>query len=624
MQPQKRQENLPLIPSLTEGDFSAGRLKITDTTLRDGNQSLWSARLRTEDILPILPKMDQVGFSSMEVWGGAIFDACLTFLKEDPWQRLRAIKEQAPKTPLQMLLRGQNLVGYRHYSDDVVHKFVKLASKNGIDIFRIFDPLNDVRNFGTAIEAAKEAGAHVQGVVVYTISPVHTLEHYLEIAHQLVDMGIDSLCIKDRTALLSRTHSLIQELKKNFSLPLQLHCHYAGGLAFINYLKAIEAGVDAIDTVSIPLASGNSQPPTEMIVTALKDTPYDTHLDLGRLYEIAEYFEEIRIKRGFERGNTSVIQMKLLSQQIPGRMISELQAQLEEKDALSRLEEVLEEIPKVRAEVGFPPLITPLSQIIGTQAILNVLTGKRWSVIPDEMKSYVKGLYGRPPGPLAEDVQKKVLEDEKPVDCRPADLLLDSYDVAAQEIGDLAASSEDVLSYCLFPQAARSFLESRRGIRESTFPSPESEEEHKEPEMDLDRIRGVIKLMESSSLAEMIVEEGDLRITLRKSPGSVDTSEGSQLREAERGQEEVPLGEEELHKVISPMVGTFYRTSAPEEPPFVEVGDIIEVGQPLGVVEAMKLMNEIISDIEGEVVEICVEDGQPVEYGQVLFWIRPL
>ncbi|MBT9169924.1 MAG: 2-oxoglutarate carboxylase large subunit [Actinobacteria bacterium] len=601
-------------------------IKITDTTLRDGNQSLWLARLRTEDILPILPKMDQIGFSSIEVWGGAIFDACLTFLKEDPWQRLRAIKERVPKTPLQMLLRGQNLVGYRHYSDDVVHKFVKLAAKNGIDIFRIFDPLNDVRNFRTAIEAAKEAGAHVQGAVVYTISPVHTLEHYLEIAHQLVDMGIDSLCIKDRTALLSpsRTHSLIQELKKNFSLPLQLHCHYAGGLALINYLKAIEAGVDAIDTVSIPLASGNSQPPTEMIATALKDTPYDTHLDLERLYEIAEYFEEIRIKRGFERGSASVIQMKQLSQQIPGRMISNLQAQLKEKDALSRLEEVLEEIPKVRAEAGFPPLITPLSQIIGTQAILNVLTGKRWSVVPDEMKSYVKGLYGRPPGPVAEDIQKKVLEDEKPIDCRPADLLPDFYDVASQEIGDLAVSSEDVLSYCLFPQATRSFLESKRGIRESTFSSPESAEEDKEPQMDLGRIREVIKLMENSNLAEMIVEEGDLRITLRKSPGSPGTREGSQVREAERGEKKVPLGEEELQKVISPMVGTFYRTSAPEQPPFVEVGDIIEVGQPLCMVEAMKLMNEIISDIEGEVVEICVEDGQPVEYGQVLFWIRPL
>ncbi len=601
-------------------------IKITDTTLRDGNQSLWSARMRTEDILPILPKMDQIGFSSMEVWGGATFDVCLTFLQEDPWERLRTIKERAPKTPLQMLLRGQNLVGYRHYSDDVVHKFVKLAAKNGIDVFRIFDPLNDVRNFRTGIEAAKEAGARVQGALVYTTSPVHTVEHYLEIAQQLVDMGIDSLCIKDRSALLSpsRTHSLIQELKKNFPLPLHLHCHYAGGLALINYLKAIEAGVDAIDTASIPLASGNSQPPTEMIATALKDTPYDTHLDLERLYEIAEYFEEIRIKRGFERGSTSVIQMKLLSQQIPGRMISELQAQLEEKDALSRLEEVLKEIPKVRAEVGFPPLITPLSQIIGSQAILNVLTGKRWSVVPDEMKSYVKGLYGRPPGPMAEDIQKKVLEDEKPVDCRPADLLEDSYDVAAQEIGDLAASSEDVLSYCLFPQTARSFLESKRGIRESTFPLLESEEEHKEPEMDLERIREVIKLMENSSLAEMIVEEGDLRITLRKSPGSSGISKGSQVREVERGQEEVPLGEEELQKVISPMVGIFYRTSAPEEPPFVEVGDIIEVGQPLCIVEAMKLMNEIISDLEGEVVEICVEDGQPVQYGQVLFWIRPL
>ncbi len=609
-------------------------LKITDTTLRDAHQSLWATRMLTEDMVPILSKIDKVGFFSVEMWGGATFDVPLRYLDENPWDRLRVIKKYLKETPCQMLLRGQNLVGYRHYPDDIVRRFVKKAAENGINVFRIFDALNDVRNLETSIKAVKEAGAWAEGAVVYTISPVHTLEHYVDTAKQLVDLGVDSICIKDMAGLLTpyRTHQLIKRLKKEISVPIHLHCHYVGGMAPMNYLKGIEAGVDIIDTATFPLAFANSQPPTEMIVAALKDTIYDTGLDLELLYEIAEYFEEVRIKRGWERGITSLVHMKIFSHQVPGGMTSNLYAQLKQQNAIDRLPEVLEEIPRVRAEVGYPPLVTPLSQIVGTQAVLNVLSGKRWSVVPREMKDYLKGLYGKPPGPFDPEIQKKVLAGEEPITVRPADLLTESYEDYAKEIGDLARSEEDVLSYALFPAETRSYLERHReGLEKSVFTF--GEQGWEAVGMKIEEIKELIETLNQSEVNELVLEKDGVKVTLRKG-GAEIASSAAEKTKAEPQLEEKKV-EKELSKagenypdgwkeISSPMVGTFYRAPAPDAPPFVEEGDLVEPGQTLCILEAMKLFNELAAEEKGIIRKICVENAQPVEYGQTLFLFEPI
>lgn len=606
------------------------RVRVTDTTLRDAHQSLWATRMRTEDMVPILGKMDKVGYYSFEVWGGATFDAPLRFLDENPWDRLRTIKAHVRRTPLQMLLRGQNLVGYKHYPDDIVRRFVRCAAKNGIDIFRIFDALNDTRNFKVAIEAVKEAGAHVQAAVCYTISPIHTLEHYVETALELVEMGADSICIKDMAALLSpyRTYKLVQRFKKEIDLPINLHCHYIGGLAPMNYIKAIEAGVDIIDTATVPLAFGNSQPAVEMVAAALKDTPYDTGLDLELLYEIAEYWESVRERRGFKRGVTSLTHMKVFSHQVPGGMISNLYSQLVEQNALDRLPEVLEEIPRVRAEVGYPPLVTPLSQIVGIQAVLNVLSGKRWGVIPDEMKSYVKGLYGRPPGPMNPEVEKKILNNEKRIECRPADLIKETLDDYAKEIGDLAKNEEDVLMYALFPKPAREYLERHKeGAEKAVFLTSEEIKAVKEGEyMDIDQIRQLIQMVEQSDVNEVVVEEGGVKIYVRKGAAPVVESKESVAGEAEKAGEVTETAEypDSWKRIDAPMVGTFYRALSPDAPPFVEEEDVVEEGQTTCILEAMKLMNEIVMEEKGIIKKILVENGHPVEYGQTLFLYEPV
>ncbi|MCL6106405.1 MAG: pyruvate carboxylase subunit B, partial [Actinobacteria bacterium] len=493
----------------------ARRVLITDTTLRDGQQSLWASRMRTGEMLPILAKMDDIGFYSLEVWGGTTFDSCVRFLGENPWERLRTVKMHCPKTPLMMLLRGQNLVGYRHYGDDIVRRFVRHAAENGIDIFRVFDALNDTRNVEAAAEAIKEAGRHFQGALAYTVSPVHTLDHYLEAATRFVEMGADSICIKDMAALLSPFHceQLVRRLKTEIDLPLQVHCHYIGGLAPMTYLKAIEAGADVVDTATVPLAFGSSNPATEMMVTALKGTRFDTGLELDPLFEIAKYFEEVRTSGGYSRGVTSLTHMQVYSHQVPGGMISNLESQLAEQDAADRLPEVLTEISAVRAEVGYPPLVTPMSQIVGTQAVLNVLSGKRWQVVPDEMKSYLMGMYGQAPGPVNEDVIRKVLGAQKPITCRPADLIEETVAGYADEIGDLARSEEDVLTYALFPAAARSFLQKRRhGVEDDVFLTQEQEaEEVGGGNMDVNHIKELIAAVENSSIAEVTIEEGDTR-----------------------------------------------------------------------------------------------------------------
>jgi len=612
----------------------ARRVRITDTTLRDAHQSLWATRMRTSEMIPILEVMDDVGFHSVECWGGATFDACLRYLDEDPWERLRVVKRHISRTPLQMLLRGQNLVGYRHYGDDVVRRFVYKAAENGIDVFRVFDALNDIRNHEVAAQAIKETGRHYQAAVVYTISPVHSLDHYVEVAHQLVDMGADSVCIKDMAALLSPFYAeqLITRLKAEIDVPLQLHCHYIGGLAPMTYLKAVEAGVDVIDTATTPLAFGNSQPATEMVVTSLIGTPYDTELDLDRLFEVAKYFDKVRQDDGFTRGVTSLTHMQVYTHQVPGGMISNLESQLREQGALDRLPEVLEEIPIVRAEVGFPPLVTPMSQIVGTQAVLNVLSGKRWHIVPDEMKAYLRGRYGSAPGPVSPEIVERVLGDEQPIHVRPGALLTETLDDYAEEIGDLARSEEDVLSYALFPQTTRTYLEKHHlgpesdvfGIREIQYLSSQIQTAVSSGVED--RVREILSMVEASSVDEVVIEEGDLRVTVKKTLPEAQLQAGAAAAPAapEPGTAGPSVDDSNgYHAVRSPMVATFYRSPSPSAPPFVEVGDTVAVGQTLCVLEAMKLMNELSAEVDGVIHEIVVENGQPVEYGQVLFTIDP-
>ncbi|HEX3033410.1 MAG TPA: pyruvate/oxaloacetate carboxyltransferase, partial [Bacillota bacterium] len=438
-------------------------VKITDTTLRDAHQSLWATRMRTEEMLPILDKLDEVGYHSLEVWGGATFDVCLRYLNVDPWERLRTLKRHVKKTPLQMLLRGQSLVGYQHYPDDMVKRFCFKAVENGIDIIRIFDALNDIRNLEVSVKASKEAGAHVQAAVVYTVSPVHTMDHYVQTGIRLAEMGADSICIKDMAGLLApyKAYELVSLLKQHIDLPVQVHSHYIGGLAVGVYLKSAEAGADVVDTASVPMAFGASQPPVETVVRAFQESDWDSGLNLHTLFEIAQYFEELRTKNGYERGVTRIADMRVFDHQVPGGMITNLVSQLNEQKALHRLQEVLEEIPKVREDLGYPPLVTPTSQIVGTQAVLNVLTGERYKLIPGEVRNYIQGQYGAAPAPMNPELCKKVLGDKEAIICRPADLLEPVMDKVKGEIGELAHNEEDILSYAMFPQVAKKYLEYR-------------------------------------------------------------------------------------------------------------------------------------------------------------------
>ncbi|SHK06899.1 acetyl-CoA carboxylase biotin carboxyl carrier protein [Desulforamulus aeronauticus] len=627
------------------------RLKITDTTLRDGHQSLWATRMATEDMLPILEKLDQMGYHSLEVWGGATFDVCLRFLNEDPWERLRLIKKHVKNTPLQMLLRGQSLLGYMHYPDDVLEAFIHKTVESGMDIIRIFDALNDIRNMEKALQVTKRTGAHAQATVVYTVSPVHTIQHYLDTALRLEEMGADSICIKDMAGLLApfKSYELVKLFKAHLSVPVQLHCHYIGGMAVGAYLKAAEAGVDVVDTASVPMAFGASQPPVETVVRAFKGTPYDTGLSIKSLFEVAQYFEDLRKELGQQRGVTRINDMRVFEHQVPGGMISNLVSQLEQQKALHRLDEVLEEIPRVREELGFPPLVTPTSQIVGTQAVLNVLTGQRYKLIPGEVKMYVEGWYGQPPATIDPSISRKVLGDKEPITCRPADLLEPKLDKLREEIKDLAISQEDVLSYAMFPQVARKFFEARK--KGETGPQRKAEsvkpgapadasgtKRTKEAKnVNLSELKELIKVLDQTDITEIDLESDGVKVSIRKGgkvSATVAAPAVAPVTEAGKAAElptttmvtaspvETAQPAEDLIPVTAPMVGTFYQSPAPDADPFVKVGDTVKMGQPLCIIEAMKLMNEIEAEVAGEIVEILVENGQPVEYGQKMFLIR--
>lgn len=563
-------------------------VKLTDTTLRDAHQSLIATRMRTRDMLPIAEKMDEAGFYSLEVWGGATFDSSIRFLNEDPWDRLRALKKSIKKTPLQMLLRGQNLVGYRHYSDDIVVKFVEHAAESGIDIFRIFDAVNDIRNMEVSIKTAKRMEAHVQGTVCYTISPVHTIPLYVNLAKQLEEKGCDSLCIKDMAGLISPQNAfeLVKALKEEISIPVDLHSHCTSGMAPMSYLYACEAGVDILDTAFSPFAWGTSQPPTETVVAALQGTRYDTGLDLFLLTEIKRYFEEIKEKyRGILDPISERIDTNVLKYQIPGGMLSNLVSQLKEQNALDKYEAVLAEMPRVREELGYPPLVTPTSQIVGTQAVLNVLMGERYKVVPKEVRDYVKGLYGRTPSPIRREIIMKILGDEQPITCRPADLLPPELDRVTKEAAALGIvkKPEDILTYALYPAIAPKFL--RGEMKEEALEAP--------------------KLNNAKALpTEFKVEvDGDVFSVKIVSAG------GGMVIKPEAERPKTLDG-----AITASMQGMVLKVK-------VKKGDAVKKGDVVMVLEAMKMENNIHATHAGMVKDIFVKEGSTVSAGDALLVI---
>ncbi|MEO0073440.1 MAG: acetyl-CoA carboxylase biotin carboxyl carrier protein [candidate division WOR-3 bacterium] len=638
-------------------------VRFTDTTLRDGHQSLWATRMRLEDMMPVLENIDRVGYWSLEMWGGATFDVCLRYLNEDPWERLSEIRRVVKNTKLQMLLRGQNVVGYRNYPDDVLEAFIAETAERGMDIFRVFDALNDPRNLEKAIEYVKKFGRHAQGTLCYAISPVHTVDYYVARAKEQRDMGIDSVAIKDMAGILSPVvaYELVSALKKEVGLPVQVHCHASSGMAVAAYLKAIEAGAERIDTASAPLSFLTSQPAVETMVACLAGTGWDPGLNMSELEVIEHHFEVVGAGRCVS--GTKVVDSMVIAHQIPGGMVSNLLAQLKEQKAEHRLPEVLAEVPRVREDLGYPPLVTPTSQIVGVQAVMNVLSGERYKLVPKEVKDYVRGLYGRPPAPIREAVAQKILGDEKPMKGRPADRLEPGMPKARKELAkEFVEKDADYISYAIFPEVSLKFFQWRKN---PARPEPARVEEPaaapKRPEPKpiavaedpvLRRLRGLMELASGHSVTALEWEHGDEKVKIRRgtslptaktpvlqeipavapesavqsAPQVSEPSPPSSISNPSTGHKETSPTSSgvKTEQVTSPMVGTFYSRPRPEAQPFVEPGDIVEPGQTFCVVEAMKLMNEIQAEKKCRVLEILVRDGESVEYGQPLLVIEPL
>ena len=594
------------------------KIHVSDVILRDAHQSLIATRMRTEDMLPICEKLDKVGYWSLEVWGGATFDACVRFLKEDPWERLRQLREALPNTRLQMLLRGQNLLGYRHYADDVVEAFVAKAATNGIDVFRVFDALNDLRNLEVAIRAVKKSGKHAQGTICYTTSPVHTAELFVKQALALRDMGADSIAIKDMAGLLTpyATYDLVKAIKGAVDLPLFIHSHATAGMADQCQLKAIEAGAEHIDTAISSFAWGTSHPATESMVAALKATKWDTGLDLELLTEIADYFREVRKKYHQFESEFAREDISVQINQVPGGMMSNLANQLKEQNALSRIRDVFAEIPRVRKDLGYPPLVTPTSQIVGTQAVLNVLTGERYKSITNEVKRYLQGGYGQPPAEVDQKLQTRAIGKEDIIDGRPADLLKPEMDKLRKDIGELARTEEDVLTYAMFPDLGRQFLEQREAGTlepEQLLPEPKSGrtvEEGVATEFIID-VHGETYQVAVTGVGKQ--EDGKRRIYLTLDgmpeevvfqPTNAYVSEGGDARQrASRP-----------GHVTTTMPGNIVEV-------LVQVGDKVEAGRAVLITEAMKMETEIHATISGTVKEVHVAKGDRVTPGEVLIEI---
>lgn len=591
-------------------------VEITDLILRDAHQSLIATRMRTEDMLPICEKLDLVGYWSLEAWGGATFDACVRFLKEDPWERLRKLREALPNTRLQMLLRGQNLLGYRHYADDVVEAFIQKAADNGMDVFRVFDALNDVRNIETAMKAVKKAGKHAQGTLCYTTSPVHTPETFVKQALTMRDMGADTIVIKDMAGLLTpyASYDLVAALKAELDLPIVFHSHATAGLAGLCQLKAIEAGVDRIDTAISAFANGTSHPATESQVAALKGTPYDTGLDLNLLGEIADYFREVRKKYHQFESEFTREDVSVQINQVPGGMMSNLANQLKEQNALDRIRDVFDEIPRVRKDLGYPPLVTPSSQIVGTQAVYNVLSGERYKTITNEVKRYLQGGYGQAPAEINKALQKQAIGNEEVIECRPADLLSAELTKLKDDIGDLAQSEEDVLTYAMFPDLGREFLTQRRdGTLEPEELLPigkgpsEASHEGAPTEFKID-VHGETYEVSITGVGEGDAGKRKLYLSLDGMPEETlfeplnsFHSEGA----SHRGRASEP------GHVTAAMPGNVVDV-------LVKEGDSVQAGQGILVTEAMKMENEIQANIAGTVANVYVQKGDRVTPGEIL------
>jgi pyruvate/oxaloacetate carboxyltransferase len=554
-------------------------IRITDTTLRDAHQSLWATRMRTDDILKIAETIDNAGFYSLECWGGATFDVCMRFLRENPWERLRQIKKVCKKTPLQMLFRGQNILGYKHYPDDIVDRFTALACENGMDIFRVFDALNDPRNLEQAIRSVKKYGGHAQGTICYTTSPVHTVDAYVKLAKTQEAMGIDSLAIKDMAGILTpgAARELVGALKKALpEMPIQVHSHMTSGMATAMYMAAVEAGAGCVDCSISTLSSFSSQPPVESVKTILESEGYSTSLDNDALGKINSYFMELKKKRQpSSSAKVEAVDAGVLVHAIPGGMISNLRSQLQQQDALDRLDEVLAELPSARADLGYPPLVTPTSQIVGVQAVLNVLSGKRYSMVTDETRRYAAGYYGKTPAPIDPKLRKKLCGKLRAIDCRPADLLKSGLVAAAAELEpNTIKAEEDILSYALFPEVALGYFKWRNTDPSKREPIPADLEAAAEPAAQPPKAAGA-----AQPQAQAAVVDGT--------------------------------------SVLAPLNGTFYRSDAPGKPMMAEDGATVKAGDAVCVVEAMKLFNPIKAPAGGKIT-FLVEHGKSVAKGQVI------
>lgn len=585
---------------------------ITDVVLRDAHQSLFATRMRIDDMLPIAAKLDRVGFWSLESWGGATFDACIRYLGEDPWERIRELKKAMPRTPQQMLLRGQNLLGYRHYADDLVNKFVERAATNGVDVFRVFDAMNDVRNLKTAIDAVLKTGKHAQGTISYTESPVHTVDMWVDMARRIEDMGANSVCIKDMAGLLRpyTAFELVSRLKQTLDIPVQMHCHATTGMSTSTILKAVEAGIDNVDTAISSMSMTYGHSPTEAVVAILEDTERATGLDLILLEEIAAYFREVRKKYAKFEGSLKGIDSRILVAQVPGGMLTNMENQLREQGATQRFDEVLAEIPRVREDLGFVPLVTPTSQIVGTQAVINVLAGERYKSISKETAGVLKGEYGEAPAPFNKALQEKVLEGKAPITCRPADLLEPELDNLTAELKKLAAEKsiklaaaevDDVLTYAMFPQVGLKFLENR-GNPAAFEPAP-----GKEPAA---TPAAPAKPAKAQGAATYTVTVNGNRYVVQVDEGG-DVTSAAPVASAPAAAPAAVAGDE---PVLSPLAGTI--TKVP-----VQVGQHINEGDILCYLEAMKMETEVRAAHAGTVAQVLVKQGDAVKVGDVLMLV---
>ena len=612
---------------------------ITDLVLRDGHQSLIATRMRTEHMLPICAKLDNIGFWSLEAWGGATFDACVRFLKEDPWERLAKLRKALPNTPLQMLLRGQNLLGYRHYADDVVRAFVQKSADNGVDVFRIFDAMNDLRNMRVSIEAVKKAGKHAQGAISYTTSPVHNIPHFVELAQGFAELGCDTIAIKDMAGLLtpSIAFELVKDIRAATGLPIHCHSHATSGLASMAHLKSVEAGATIIDTCISAFSEGASHPTTESFVAALANTQYDTGINLADLEEIAAYFREVRKRYWQYESSFTGVDPRVLISQVPGGMISNLSNQLKEQGSLSRMDEVLAEIPRVREDLGYPPLVTPTSQIVGSQAVINVLTGGRYKTITNEVKLYLQGRYGEAPGPINQAVRELAIGDLQIIHCRPADLIPDEMEKLRSEIESVAKSEEDILTYAMFPDIGKTFLQERNAnkLTPEVLLPVSAQNNNSTTRFAADEFHITLHgetyhirltgtghgsqterpyYVSVDGVTEEVFVEALNEIEV-SADNNGNSGNGKARPTDKAGNSSRPRPSHSGH-VTTAMPGNIVEV-------LIVTGQKVNAGDPVLVIEAMKMENEIQASISGTIINLFVSKGDAVTPDQALLEIQP-